>query len=145
MLKFTTKLPQGGQLIGLGFEEGNLVKLKDGMPIRILYSDLKLPWPGGMLVVYPTPEAEVLLSRLVDELSIIKLNDDALRLLREGKVLPFNFDASQVDGSEGGSVMMFWGNDNDALKSRMAGGIGPDTEDASPEVDDGQHRHKSHP
>lgn len=140
MFKFMKRLPQGGHLIGLGFEEENLVRLKAGKPIQIRYNDLKLPWNGGTLVVYPSPETDELLDRLVDHLHIIRLNDESMEALREGKMIPVGFDASQIDGSEGGAMLMFWGKDNQALKDKITSMIGPKTEDASPQVDDGQHR-----
>lgn len=140
MFKFTQRLPEGGHLIGLGFEEGNLVKLKQGMPIRILYSDLKLPWPGGMLVVYNSPEMDKLVERLVDNFHIIKLDDESLANLRAGKLIEIHFDMKQIDGSDGGTFLLFWGKDNAAIKEMMSPMIGPKTQDASPQIDDGQHR-----
>lgn len=90
MFKFATKLEKG-HLIGLGFEEGNLVMLKAGKPIRIDWSDFRFPWPGGVIVAYPTPEVEALKNRLPPCWSLIKLNDDAMAVLRDGRPIPFEF------------------------------------------------------
>jgi hypothetical protein len=140
MFKFTIKLKKG-QVIGLGFSEGNLQMLKAAKPIRFLYNDIGLNWPGGVVVAYPTETIERL--QLPQEWSLIKLNDLAMKHLRGGRVITFAFTADMVRGSPGGEIMMFWGESEAAIKEQMAGLIGPETEDRSPAVDAGQHRHKS--
>jgi len=137
MFKFTIKSNRG-QVIGLGFSEGNLQMLKAAKPIRFLYNDIGLNWPGGVVVAYPTETIERL--QLPQEWSLIKLNDDAMKHLRSGKIITFG-----VRGSPGGEFMMFWGEDEASIKKQMSGLIGPETEDRSPAVDAGQHRHKSPP
>lgn len=142
MFKFMNRLKEG-HLIGLGFEEGNFQKLKEGKPIRILYSELKLPWPGGIVVLYPDAEFEANKHLLDPKWSVIKLNDVAMNVLRSGQPVPFKFTAAQVPGSSGGEVMMFWGKDADAIRETFEPMIGPNSEDLSPAIPAGQHRHKS--
>lgn len=137
MFKFAVQTKRG-QLIGLGFSEGNFEQLKLDRPIKIDFSDLGIKQPGGLIIAYPTPELAAMEKRLPDIWSLIEVNDDAMTYLRTGKP----WDASLRADFH---VMMFWGKDEDTLREQMGILIGPDTEDRSPSVPAGQHRHKAKP
>lgn len=131
MLKFAVKL-RDKQLVGLGFCEGNFERLKAGKPIKISYDDLRLPG-GGFVVAYPSDEVERLTSRMPKGWGIVKLGDEAMNGMRAGR--HFRFPVPNHC-----EVLMFWGKDEDDLRRIVAPLVGPDTEDASPFISDGQHR-----
>jgi hypothetical protein len=134
MLKFTV-MTKRGQLIGLGFSEGNFEKLKLALPIKIEYVALGLSRPGGIICAYPTPTVEGVKDWLPDIWSLIEMNDETMTYLRSGRLLESSL-------SKDFHIIMFWGKDENELRARVGGLIGPDTEDRSPAISDGPHRAK---
>lgn len=136
MLKFGVKL-KTGQLIGLGFSEGNFEQLKLGRPIKFEYKNLDIDQAGGIIIAFPSPEVDGWAVRLPPVWSLVELNNDAMIFLRSGK--PWNI----VIGPN--KVVMFWGQNEADMREMLGTLIGPETEDLSPTVGDGQHRYRIKP
>ncbi len=127
MFKATAKITSG-QLLIFGFSEMNFVKLKEGKPIVVEHKDLKLPWPGG--IILSAEDADV----GNGDWSILVITDEMMRHMRNGMpLLCLNVLYE---------IVVFWGKDDDTLQEMMAPLIGPLTENLSPTIPAGQHRHQ---
>ena len=137
MIKFFVGLERG-HLLGLGFSEGNFEKLKQGFPIKFDFCDMGVNLPGGVVVVYPSLEAEALDKRMPKEYSLIEINDAAMQWMRSGK--PWDIELTPTL-----KCMMIWGLTEDDIRELLNELIGPGTEDRSPMIPAGQHRHGLNP
>jgi hypothetical protein len=137
MIKFFVGLERGN-LLGLGFSEGNFEKLKQGYPIKFDFRDMGVELPGGVVIVYPSPEIEALEKRMPKEYSMIEVNEDAMKYMRSGR--PWDGQLTPTL-----KVCMLWGLTEDDIRDVLSGLIGPGTEDRSPMVPAGQHRHGTRP
>lgn len=139
-------------LLGFGFSEENLVRLKLDDPILIKGSDLdvegcdfvifysegfesrfekiskmlSLPTPKDNIKVLHIDESFYLvpLSRNGQTIYVIGLNDISYEKLRSGSPLSFRMRIIEGEG-DNIEVMMFWGQTEDSMKKQFINMIGP--------------------
>ena len=108
MIKFFVGLERGN-LIGMGFSEGNFEQLKLKRPIHFRFSDMGVDLPGGIVIVYPDPENDALEKRLPPNYFMIEINDDAMKFMKSGK--PWDVELSPKL-----RACMIWGMTEDDIR-----------------------------
>ena|SRR3989344_2800327 len=133
MIKFATK---SGELIGLGFSDGNFARFKEEKPIYFEFSVLDLDWPGGILIYYVSENQRNQPIIKVPGI-VVRIGDAIMESMRKGKLIQVPFQQGEVKGE----LCMFWGENEEKLRDMLSELIGPKTKITDLTALDGAHRH----